>query len=118
MEYLSESHSISQDDFNIINKVWSGTNIFILAPLIFVLLWRTYTEFRSEVTDLFKIMQYFSLLFVFGINSLYIILLLAMPSKTIFLLTFSNFVAMNVFYFQLSNQICWATMIIHLKQYK
>ena len=109
---------LKNGQFEVLNNVWTAINMVQLVPVVILLWRRAYYQLKSDVLDMFKVMQYSFSILMFVANILHIMLRTLFKEATMTWIEAHAIRDFHIIYFQFSNQLWWFIMIVHLRSYK
>jgi hypothetical protein len=107
-----------KDSIGIIYYVSRGIFILSYSVISGFMIWMAIKELKKQYIDLFRVIQYFNLIlhFLFGIATL--ILVFSAPNTDLYSIKYLYMFDVNMYCFEMINQVSWLTLIVHLKYYK
>ena len=98
--------------------IWAILIMLSYVPVLIYVFSKFAKEICEDYIDVFKILQYVTLLIVFLFSIVFQIWIMVDNENVILYLKLFNFPNAHVFFFQIVNQMCWLNMMIHIKYHR
>ena len=107
-----------KDSIDYVYMGWRILVIIIALSVGMLMVYRLIHEVKREYIDYFKIIQYVNIIMHSFFTTLALIIFLCFPKADLYSVKYLYLFDVNTFWFTMINQLCWLTLIMHLREYR